>query len=125
MRARSSPAARSVYVMTRIESTSSPRSQTERQKRSTMTVVLPVPAPAETKTTPGLLDRPLLLEVRRVLHRAHVRFTRHIGQRSHQVGHGNPPFGSWRTSPERIRSTTACAWPLARSTWPQNASSSR
>ena len=47
------PAARSVYVITRIESTSSPRSQTARQKRSTMTVVLPVPAPAETKTTPG------------------------------------------------------------------------
>jgi hypothetical protein len=39
--------------MTRIESTSSPRSQTARQKRSTMTVVFPVPAPAETKTTPG------------------------------------------------------------------------
>src|SRR5690242_683461 len=53
IRPRSSPAARSVYVMTRIESTSSPRSQTARQKRSTMTVVLPVPAPAETKTTPG------------------------------------------------------------------------
>ena len=53
MRARSSPAALRVYVITRIESTSSPRSQTARQKRSTMTVVLPVPAPAETKTTPG------------------------------------------------------------------------
>src|ERR1051325_5182617 len=53
IRPRSSPAARSVYVMTRIESTSSPRSQTARQKRSTMTVVLPVPAPAETNTTPG------------------------------------------------------------------------
>src|ERR1043166_6105371 len=53
IRPRSSPAARSVYVMTRIESTASPRSQTARQKRSTMTVVLPVPAPAETKTTPG------------------------------------------------------------------------
>src|SRR2546423_756457 len=33
--------------MTRIESTSSPRSQTARQKRSTITVVFPVPAPAE------------------------------------------------------------------------------
>src|SRR5690242_20320751 len=38
--------------MTRIESTSSPRSQTARTKRSTSTAVLPVPAPAETKTSP-------------------------------------------------------------------------
>src|SRR5215210_3357395 len=38
--------------MTRIESTSTPWSQTARQNRSTITVVLPVPAPAETKTTP-------------------------------------------------------------------------
>src|SRR5215210_5821310 len=38
--------------MTRIESTSKPRSHTARQKRSTMTIVFPVPAPAETKTTP-------------------------------------------------------------------------
>src|SRR5260370_505987 len=52
MRVRSSPAARRVYVITRIESTSSPRSQTARTKRSTMTAVLPVPAPAETNTSP-------------------------------------------------------------------------
>ena len=49
---RSSPAARSVYVITRTESTSRPASQTARTKRSTSTVVLPVPAPAETKTSP-------------------------------------------------------------------------
>ncbi len=51
-RCRSSPAARFVYVMTRIESTSTPSSQTARTKRSTSTAVLPVPAPAETKTSP-------------------------------------------------------------------------
>src|SRR5436190_15940789 len=39
--------------MTRIESTSSPRSQTARTKRSTSTAVLPVPAPADTKTSPA------------------------------------------------------------------------
>src|SRR5262245_25316945 len=38
--------------MTRIESTSSPSSQTARANRSTSTFVLPVPAPAETKTSP-------------------------------------------------------------------------
>src|SRR5262245_2690529 len=38
--------------MTRIESTSRPRSQTARTKRSTSTAVFPVPAPAETKTSP-------------------------------------------------------------------------
>src|SRR6266446_7610241 len=52
IRVRSSPAARRVYVMTRMESTSSPRSQTARTKRSTSTAVLPVPAPADTKTSP-------------------------------------------------------------------------
>src|SRR5580765_8527453 len=38
--------------MTRIDSTSTPSSQTARAKRSTSTFVLPVPAPAETKTSP-------------------------------------------------------------------------
>src|SRR5215218_11216811 len=38
--------------MTRIESTSTPSSQTPRTNRSTRTAVLPVPAPAETKTRP-------------------------------------------------------------------------
>ena len=52
-----------------------------------------------------LLDRPELLLVRRGLHDAHDRFTRHIGQSSHQVGQ-EPPRGSCRTSPSRIRSTT-------------------
>src|SRR5688572_19127046 len=52
MRPRSSPAARSVYVITSSDSTSMPSSQTARTKRSTSTVVLPVPAPAETKTWP-------------------------------------------------------------------------
>ena len=32
----------------------------------------------------------------------HGRSTRHIVQRSHHVGHV-PPFGSWRTSPARMR----------------------
>ena len=52
MRPRNSLAARSVYVITSIESMSSPRSQTASANRSTSTVVLPVPAPAETKTWP-------------------------------------------------------------------------
>src|SRR6266446_3466638 len=52
MRARSSPAAFRVYVITSTDSTSSPCSQTARTKRSTSTLVLPVPAPAETKTSP-------------------------------------------------------------------------
>src|SRR5579864_1331975 len=52
MRVRSSPAARRVYVMTRIESTSRPWSHTARANRSTSTAVFPVPAPAETKTSP-------------------------------------------------------------------------
>src|SRR5439155_21764400 len=49
---RSSPAAFSVYVITRIDSTSIPSSHTARAKRSTSTFVLPVPAPAETNTSP-------------------------------------------------------------------------
>ena len=52
IRDRSSPAERSVNVITRIESTSMPAS-TARTKRSTRTRVLPVPAPAETKTVPS------------------------------------------------------------------------
>src|SRR5207302_10705209 len=52
MRLRSSPAAFSVYVMTRIESTSTPWSHTARANRSTSTIVFPVPAPAETNTSP-------------------------------------------------------------------------
>jgi hypothetical protein len=52
IRPRSSPAARSVYVITSIDSTSMPRSQTASTKRSTRTVVFPVPAPAETNTWP-------------------------------------------------------------------------
>ena len=45
---------------------------------------------------PARVDRRELLGARRarfVDHR-HVRATRHIAHRSHQVGHGNPPFGS-------------------------------
>jgi hypothetical protein len=52
MRLRNSPAAFSVYVITRIDSTSTPSSQTARVKRSTSTFVFPVPAPAETNTSP-------------------------------------------------------------------------
>ena len=43
----------------------------------------------------GCLDSSALLLV-------HGRSTRHIVHRSHHVGHV-PPFGSWRTSPERMR----------------------
>src|SRR5918999_1409457 len=56
MRPRSSPAARSVYVITSSESTGRPRSQTARAKRSTSTIVFPVPAPDETSC---VLDGPV------------------------------------------------------------------
>ena len=55
---------------------------------------------------------------------AHARATRHIVQRSHQVGH-SPPFGSCATSPARIRRAASSARSRAVSTWPQNCSSSR
>ena len=45
----------------------------------------------------------------------HARLTRHIRQSSHQGGQ-SPPFGSWRTSPPRIRSTKPRASSSARST---------
>ncbi len=72
----------------------------------------------------GLFDRPQLLEVGS-FDRVHERFTRHIVQRLHHVGHGKPPFGSCLTSPSRIRATAVRARSCAASTWPQNASSSR
>ncbi len=65
------------------------------------------------------LDRRALL----VVH-AHARGTLHIVQRSHQLGH-SPPFGSWATSPTRIRRAAESARSRAVSTWPQNCSSSR
>ena len=55
---------------------------------------------------------------------AHGRLTRHIGQSSHQVGQ-SPLFGSCRMSPLRRRSTIPTASSRERSTWLQNASSSR
>ena len=69
-----------------------------------------------------LLDRAELLAIHG-LDGAHDRFTRHIGQSSHQVGQ-EPPRGSCRTSPSRMRSTTPTACSRARSIPPQNASSS-
>ena len=82
---------------------------------------LPRPGPGGDEHAAGRLDRRALLGIRRP---AHARSTRHIGQRSHQDGH-SPPFGSWRTSPERIRSASCRAVPRAVSTWAQKASSSR
>ncbi len=64
----------------------------------------------------GLDGRELLL--------VHALLTRHIVQRSHQVGH-SPPFGSWATSPPRIRRAAPRPRPRAVSTWAQNSSSSR
>ena len=63
---------------------------------------------------------------RRALFRVelHARRTRHIGQSWHQVGQ-SPPFGSCLTSPSRMRSTISTARSRERSTWLQNASSSR
>ena len=76
---------------------------------------------------PGRVDRRELLRVRRAgfLDHGHVRATRQIDHRLHQVGHGNPPFGSCWTSPERIRSTKRVACSFARSVCAQNSSSSR
>ncbi len=67
------------------------------------------------------LDRGPLLVVRE---RLHARSFRQIRQRSHQCGH-SPPWGSWRTSPARIRSTSPTAVPRAASTASSNASGSR
>ena len=75
---------------------------------------------------PACSDCDRLLGVRRLLFddRSHARFTLQIGPRSHQEGQ-EPPFGSWRTSPSRMRLTDACARSTAVSTRAQNASSSR
>ena len=110
-------------MITSSESTSSPRSQTALQKRSTITVVLPVPAPAETKTTPCSSIARSCSWFGAVSTTRHDRFTRQIGQSSHQVGQ-EPPRGSCRTSPSRIRSTTPTACSRARSIPPQKSSSS-
>ena len=76
---------------------------------------------------PARVDRRELLVVRGagLLDHGHDRATRHIDHRSHQVGHGKPPFGSCRTSPERMRSTKWTACSFARSVCAQKASSSR
>ncbi len=66
----------------------------------------------------------LVVEPCRHLDDGHGLATRHIGQRSHHDGHPSP-FGSWRTSPARIRSALSAARPRADSTWLQNVSSSR
>ena len=127
IRLRSSPAALRVYVMTRIDSTSSPRSHTARTYRSTRTDVFPVPAPAETKTFFGRLDGLDLLLVepcQRLVDDGHERGTRQTFQRSHHAGQPSP-FGSWRTSPARIRSAYSPARSRAVSTCAQKASSSR
>ncbi len=54
----------------------------------------------------------------------HARLIRHIRHSEHQLGH-SPPFGSWRTSPRRIRCASSPAFTFAPSTCSQNASSSR
>ncbi len=86
---------------------------------------LPGPRPRRDEHEPVGVDRGELLRIQpRELVHAHARFTRHIGQRSHQDGHSSP-FGSWWTSPCRIRSPKPRAWSRARSVSAQNASSSR
>ena len=76
---------------------------------------------------PGRVDRRELLGVRcaRVLDHGHDLATRHIGHRSHQLGQGNPPFGSCWMSPSRMRSTKRTACSFARSVCAQNSSSPR
>ena len=89
IRPRSSPAARSVYVIASTESMGRPRSQTARTKRSTSTVVLPVPAPAETKTSPpASIAASCSSFGARFLDHGHDLATRHIDHRSHHVGQG-------------------------------------
>ncbi len=122
MRLRSSAAALRVYVITRIDATSMPSSTTWRTNRSTSTVVLPVPAPAETKTRPRVAIARCCSAFTPTIY---ALFTRHIVQRSHHAGHPSSPFGSWRTSPARIRSASPRAVSFAPSTSFQNCSSSR
>ena len=77
----------------------------------------------------GGLDRSELLLVQRrggrLDDRAHARFTRHTGHRSHQDGHAPSHLGSCWTSPARIRWAFAPARSRADSTCVQNSSSSR
>ncbi len=88
---------------------------------------LPRPRPCGDEDEAGRVDRGQLLGVRGsgLLDDGHDLATRHIDDRSHQVGHGNPPFGSCWMSPERIRSTKRIACSFARSVCAQNSSSSR
>ena len=113
MRARSSPAARSVYVITSSDSTSSPSSTTAVTNRSTSTAVLPVPAPAATKTVPRASIAACCCAFGARAERRHARSLRQIRHRSHQCGH-SPPCGSCRTSPCRMRSTSPTAVARAR-----------
>ena len=78
---------------------------------------LPRPGPRRDEDEAGRVDRGQLLGVRGsgLLDDRHDLATRHIDDRSHQVGHGNPPFGSCWMSPVRIRSTKRIACSFARS----------
>ena len=107
IRPRSSPAARSVYVIASTESIGSPRSQIARDEALDEHRRLAGPCPRRDEDEARRVDRGQLLGVRcsRVLDHGHDLATRHIDDRSHQVGHGKPPFGSCWMSPARMRST--------------------
>ena len=83
---------------------------------------LPRPRARRDEDLPARRDRGRLLLVRVS---RHARLIRHIRQRSHQAGQPSVPFGSCRTSPERIRPASPRASSRAPSTCAQNASSSR
>ena len=88
---------------------------------------LPRPGTGGDEDEARCVDRGQLLGVRGsgLLDHGHDLATRHIDDRSHQVGHGKPPFGSCWMSPVRIRSTKRIACSFARSVCAQNSSSSR
>ena len=125
MRERSSPAARSVNVTTRMEPTSTPLSHGPHEALDDDRRLAGARARGD-EDGPGGVDGDGLLGVRGLglCDRAHGRLTRQIGPSSHHDGHA-PPFGSCTTSPSRMRPTKPRARSAAWSTRAQNSSSSR
>ncbi len=96
IRARSSPAALRVYVITSSDSTSSPCSQTAAHEPLDEHGRLAGAGAGRDEHLARRVDGGALLGV-------HDRSIRHIVQRSHHAGHASP-FGSCRTSPAWMRS---------------------
>ncbi len=117
MRERSSPAARFVYVMTRIDADVEPVVADRAHEALDEHARLSGSGSRRDEDEALRVDRRLLLGV-------HARVTRHTGQRSHHDGQ-EPLRGSCRTSPARIRCASERASPRAVSSRDQNSSSSR